>query len=263
MRRTFLAVAAIGLAGLAACSTETVAPDDLALMDGDAIDLVPDYVVSSAAEIDGAGIGGARLPDELKLTADQKAAIAALHEAFMQENADEVAALRALEKQIRELRRSGASREEIRPLLAEARGIVAGLAEEFAALQEAIWAIYTPEQRAWIESHKPKVCDRNGPPQLTEQQVAKIRALREAFQESIADEMAAIKAAYQDARAAHEAGASAEEIRAILATVKDEMEAVRQAEQRLMNAILDVLTPEQRAQWCIVRQHVAPGPRHP
>lgn len=263
MRRTFLAAVAIGLVGLAACSTETVAPDDLALMDGDAIDLVPDYVVSSAAEIDGAGIGGARLPDELKLTADQKAAIAALHEAFMQENADEVAALRALERRIRELRRSGASREEIRPLLAEAREIVAGLAEEFAALQEAIWAIYTPEQRAWIESHKPKVCDRNGPPQLTAEQVAKIRALREAFQESIADEIAAIKAANQEARAAHQAGASAEEIRAILATVKDEMEAVRQAEQRLMNAILDVLTPEQRAQWCIVRQHVAPGPRHP
>ena len=38
MRRTFLAVAAIGLVGLAACSTEPVAPGDLALLDGDAID---------------------------------------------------------------------------------------------------------------------------------------------------------------------------------------------------------------------------------
>ena len=75
--------------------------------------------------------------------------------------------------------------------------------------------------------------------------------------------MAAIKAASQEARAAHQAGASAEEIRAILATVQDELEAVRQAERRLMNAIQEVLTPEQRAQWCVVRQHVAPGPRHP
>lgn len=261
MRRKFLAVAAIGLAGLAACSTEAVAPNELALMDGDVIDLVPDYAVSSAAVIDGGGIGGARLPDELKLTVEQKAEIAALHEAFMQENADEVAALRALEQQIRQLRRSGGSREEIRALLADAHEILQGLADEFAALQEAIWAIYTPEQRAWIESHKPKVCDRNGPPQLTEEQIAKIRALREAFQESIADEVAAIKAAHQEARAAYQAGASAEEIRAILATVKDEMEAVRQAEQRLMKAIQDVLTPEQRDGWCIVRQHVAPGGR--
>lgn len=261
MRRTFLAVAAIGLVGLAACSTETVAPSDLALLAGDPIDLVPDYAISIAAVVDGAGIGGARLPDELKLTADQKAAIAALHEAFMQENADEIAALRELEQQIRQLRRSGGSREEIRALLAEAHGILQGLADEFAALQEAIWAIYTPEQREWIEAHKPKVCDRNGPPQLTDEQIAKIRSLKQAFQEAIADEIAAIKAAQQEARAAKQAGASAEEIRAILATVKDEMEAVRQAEVRLMNAIQDVLTPEQRAKWCIVRKHVAPGGR--
>jgi Spy/CpxP family protein refolding chaperone len=262
MRKTLLAVAAFGLMGLAACSMESVAPTEL-LGDAGAIDLVPDYAISSAAVVDGGGIGGARLPDELKLTAEQKAAIAVLHDAFTQENADEIAALRALEQQIRQLRRSGGSREEIRALMADAHVILAGLAEEFAALQEAIWAIYTPEQKAWIETHKPKVCDRNGPPQLTEEQIAKIRALKQAFAEAVADELAAIKAAHQEAREAHQAGASAEEIRAILATVKDELEAVRQAEQRLMNAIQDVLTPEQRERWCIVRQHVAPGPRHP
>jgi len=73
--------------------------------------------------------------------------------------------------------------------------------------------------------------------------------------------MAAIKEAHQKARAAKEAGATPEEIRAILATVQDEMEAVRTAEQRLEKAILDVLTPEQRANWCLVRHLVAP--RHP
>jgi hypothetical protein len=31
------------------------------------------------------------------------------------------------------------------------------------------------------------------------------------------------------------------------------MEALKQAERRLEQAILDVLTPEQRARWCIVR----------
>jgi len=259
MRKNLLAVAAFGLIALTSCSTETVAPNEL-LLDGDAIDLVPDYAVSSAAVVDGGGIGGARLPEALQLTAEQKAAIGALHDAFMQENADEVAALRALEQEIRQLRRSGGSREEIQALLVEAHEIVAGLADEFAALQDAIWAVYTPEQRAWIEAHKPQVCDRNGPPRLTEEQIAQIRALKQAFHEAVADEMAAIKAAHQEARAAHEAGASAEEIRAILATVQDEMAAVRQAEQRLMDAIQDVLTPEQRARWCIVRRHVAPRP---
>ena len=262
MRKTFLAVAVLGLIGLGACSTDPVAPNDF-LADADAIDLVPDYAISSAAVVDGGGIGGARLPAELQLTADQKAEIAALHDAFMQENADEIAALREIEHQVRQLRRSGGSREEVQALMTEAHEIVQGLADDFAALQDAIWNVYTAEQKAWIEAHKPKVCDRNGPPQLTAEQIAQIRALKQAFAESVADELAAIKAAHQQARAAKQAGASAEEIRAIMEGVKDEMEAVRQAEIRLHDAIMGVLTPEQRAKWCIVRQQVAPGPKGP
>jgi Spy/CpxP family protein refolding chaperone len=261
MRKTFLAVAAFGLMGLSACSTETVAPNDF--LAADAIDLLPDYEISSAAVVDGAGIGAARLPDELQLTAEQKAEIAALHDAFKAAHEDELADLREIEQQIRQLRRSGGSREEVQALHNEARTILEGLADAFAALQDAIWNVYTAEQQAWIEAHKPKVCDRNGPPQLTEAQIAQIRALKQTFAEAVADELAAIKAAHQDARAAKQAGATADEIRAILETVKDEMEAVREAEKRLEAAILDVLTPEQRARWCIVRQHVAPGPRGP
>jgi Spy/CpxP family protein refolding chaperone len=259
MGKTFIAVAALGLIGLAACSTEPVAPNGLLPDASDAIDLVPDYALSEAAVIDGAGIGGARLPEDLQLSAEQKAAIAALHDAFKAEHEDEIAALREIEQQIRALRRSGGSREEAQALLAEAHEILAGLADDFAALQDAIWAIYTPEQRAWIEEHKPKVCDRRGPPRLTEEQIAQIRALKQAFAEAVKDELAAIKAAHQEAREAKAAGASAEEIRAILASVKDEMAAVRQAEHRLEQAILDVLTPEQRRRWCIVRQRVGPG----
>ena len=264
MRKTFLAVAAFGLMGLAACSSETVAPNDLEfLQEADELDLVPDYALSLAAVVDGAGIGAARLPDDLQLTADQKAEIAALHEAFMENHADEVTALRQIEQQIRQLRRNGGTREQILALLEDAKEIRSGLADDFSALQDAIWAIYTPEQRAWIEAHKPRVCDRRGPPRLTEEQIAQIRALTQAFHTAIADEIAAIKAAHQEARAAKQAGASAEEIRAILATVKDEMEAVRQAEHRLEQAILDVLTPDQRRAWCIVRKWVSPGDRRP
>src|SRR5262245_31998878 len=229
MRRTFLAVAAFGLIGLGACSTEPVAPTDQSLfLNDDVTELVPDYAISSAAVIDGAGIGGARLPDSLALTADQRAAIAELHEAFAKDHADEVAQLRAIEQQIKQLRRSGGSRDDVHALIEKARPIMQGLADAFAALQKAIWNIYTPEQRAWIEATKPKVCDRSGPPQLTDEQIAKIRALKQAFQESMADEIAAIQAAHKKARDAKAAGASAEEIRAILATVQDEMEALKQ-----------------------------------
>jgi hypothetical protein len=232
-------------------------------MSADAIDLLPDYEISSAAVVDGAGIGAARLPAELQLTTEQKAEIAALHDAFKAAHEDELAALRAIEQEIRQLRRSGGSREQLQALHADARVILEGLADDFAALQEAIWSVYTAAQQAWIEAHKPKVCDRNGPPTLTEAQIAEIRSLKQAFAEAVADELAAIKAAHQEARAAKQAGASAEEIRAILESVKDEMEAVRQAEIRLHDAIMEVLTPDQRAKCCIVRQHVAPGPRGP
>jgi Spy/CpxP family protein refolding chaperone len=258
MIRKILAVAALGLAGLTACSTETLAPTDLELLDAYESDLVPDYALSSTAIVDGAGIGAARLPEELQLTAEQKADIAALHDAFQQEHTDDVAQLRSIEQQIRELRRSGGTREQIAALHAQAKTILQGLAADFAVLQQAIWAIYTAEQRAWIESHKPPMCDRRGPPRLTDEQVAQIRALKQAFTEAVADEMAAIKAAHQRARDAKQAGASAEEIRAILASVQDEMAAVRQAEVRLQNAIQNVLTPDQRRRWCVVRHRVAP-----
>ena len=262
MRKTFLAVAAFGLIGLGACSTDPVAPNDF-LAESDAIDMMADYEFTSAAVIDGAGIGAARLPAELQLTAEQKAEIAALHDAFKAEHEDELAELREINDQIRQLRRSGGSREEVHALMQEARAILSGLADEFTALQEAIWSVYTAEQKAWIEAHKPKMCGRNGPPQLTDEQIAQIRTLKQAFAEAVADELAAIKAAHQEARAAKQAGATTEEIREILAGVKDEMEAVRQAEVRLHDAIMDVLTPEQRANWCIVRQRVAPGPGRP
>ena len=211
--------------------------------------------------MDGAGIGAARLPEELQLTAEQKAEIAALHDAFQQSHADEIAQLRSIEQQIRELRRSNGTRQEIVALLEHARTILQGLAADFATLQQSIWTIYTAEQRAWIESHKPQICDRRGPPRLTDEQIAQIRALKQAFMEAIADEVAAIKAAHQEAREAKQAGASAEEIRAILATVKDELDALRRAEARLQDAIQDVLTPDQRRRWCVVRHQVAPGGR--
>lgn len=257
-RKPLLFLVAAGLFGLAACSADPASPDDAGLLQSDVVDLVPDYAISSAAEIDGAGIGAARLPDALELTPEQKAEIAALHEAFIQDHADEVAALREIERQLRALRGKRGVREEVRALLAQAHPILQGLAEDFAALQEAIWAVYTPEQRAWIEAHRPRICGPDGPPRLTDEQIAEIRALRQAFHAAVADDIAFIRQVHQQARAAHEAGATPEEIRAILATAHEALERVRAAERQLHQDIQDVLTPEQRARWCLVRRLVAP-----
>jgi hypothetical protein len=84
---------------LAACDNSApvspAAPDDAV----EVIDLVPDYAVSPAASVDAAGVGAAQLPEELRLTVEQKAAIAALHDAFMTATATDIAALRAIEQE--------------------------------------------------------------------------------------------------------------------------------------------------------------------
>lgn len=265
MRKPPLAVALVGLFALSACNLDTTRPNESALLASETIDLIPDYANSMTAEIDGGGIGGARLPEGLQLTAEQKAAIHALHEAFRAAHADELAALKDIERQLRDLRRNGGTREQARALLAQAKPILDALAEDFAALQEAIWAVYTPEQRAWIEAHRPKLCGPNGPPQLSQEQVTQIRALREAFQAAVAADLAQLRQIHQQAMAAKQAGATADEVRAILATAQPILARVRAAEQKLHEDIQNVLTAEQRAAWCIVRQHVAPhrGPGGP
>ena len=113
-----------------------------------AVDLIPDYAVSPAASIDAAGIGGSLLPDALKLTAEQKAAITALHDAFMKATADDIAALQAIEKDAKAAIRAGKSRDDVRAILAKADPIRASVDAAFKKLQADIWAVYTPEQRA-------------------------------------------------------------------------------------------------------------------
>jgi Spy/CpxP family protein refolding chaperone len=260
MKNYFIALAACSMVLLAACSNDTSGPTRN-VADTNVLDLVPDYAVSAAAVIDGAGIGASLFPDSLQLTADQKGVIQGLHDAFAQAHGADVSALRNLEKQIRDLRKLGAAQEQVLALLTQAHGIQQKLADAFAALQDAIWQVYTPAQRAWIEAHRPKVCDRSGAPALTDAQVTQIRALRDAFQITVAADLAFIKHVHEEAQAARQEGKAKTEIDAILATARDALTRVRAAEIKLNQDILAVLTPEQRAHWCVIRQQVAPRRR--
>jgi Spy/CpxP family protein refolding chaperone len=85
---------------------------------------------------------------------------------------------------------------------------------------------------------------------LTEEQKAEIQALREAFKAEHAEEIAAMKAIFESARAARIAGASREEIRAILLTARPIARELRPDVLALWNAIWGVLTEEQQA-WLI------------
>jgi Spy/CpxP family protein refolding chaperone len=217
----------------------------------ESISLVPEFVQSMATSVDAGGIGGAMLPDNLALTTEQKAAIAALHDAFRAAIAADVAALQALESEARAAKQAGRSRDEIRAILEQGAPIVARLTAAFATLQAAIWQVYTPEQRAWIEAHRPKPCGPAGPPKLTDAQIQQIRALQQAFMESVKDDVAEIERIVQQARQAAQGGALRTEVEQILHQADAAQARLHEAERRLQIAIDAVLTPEQRANRCV------------
>lgn len=240
------------LFGLAACDHSTPVSPASPTQVNDVIDLVPDYAVSPAASIDAAGIGSSRLPDALKLSAEQKAAIAALHDAFMKANAADIAALQAIEQEAKAAAKAGKTRDEVKAILAKAAPIRERLDAAFRKLQADIWAIYTPEQRAWIESHRAKGCGR-GTLQLTDAQVKQIRDLEQQFYASVKADLDLIKSIAQEAKQARAAGKSREEIAAILAKAAAPQQRVSDAEKKLNAAIMAILTPEQQILWACRR----------
>jgi Spy/CpxP family protein refolding chaperone len=233
-------------AGLAACDQST--PVSPSSSTSEVVDLVPDYAVSPAASIDAAGIGASLLPDALRLTAEQKAAIAALHDAFMKATAADIAALQSIEKEAKTAIRAGKSRDEVRAILAKADPIRTRLDAAFKRLQADIWAVYTPEQRAWIEAHRLRDC-KPGTLHLTDDQVKAIRALEQQFYNTVKPDLELIRSIAEEAKKAKEAGKTREEVAAILARAVEPQRRVADAERKLQAAILAVLTPDQRVLW--------------
>jgi Spy/CpxP family protein refolding chaperone len=90
------------------------------------------------------------------------------------------------------------------------------------------------------------------PPELalTDEQKAEILALREAFKTAHETEIAALKAIFEQARAARQAGATREEVFAILLQGREIARALRPAVWELHLAVRAVLTDEQRA-WIL------------
>ena len=230
---------------LAACSGDAAAPSE-----SDVLSLVPEFAESMASSVDPGGIGGSKLPDDLALTSEQKAAIATLHEAFKAATAADVAALRAIEAEARAAKAAGKSRDEIHAILARGAPILERLNQAFRVLLAAIWQVYTPEQRAWIEAHRLPPCGPSGPPPLSDAQIQQIRALQQAFMDAVHADLAEIHRIVEAAHAAARAGATKAEIEAILHQADAARARVHEAERRLQEAINAVLTPEQRAARC-------------
>jgi Spy/CpxP family protein refolding chaperone len=255
-RLALLAALAI-VATLPACSRDSstaprAAQESLADLD---VDLVREFGNTAAAAVDRAGIGGSEFPDGLRLSAEQKAKIQGLHDAYRRANAADLAALQQIEQQVRSAIAAQRPRADILAMLTRAEPIRLRLAQSFAELQRAIFAVYTPAQQAWLTGRPtgPAACPRDVLSALSAAQTRQIHALRAAFAESVRGHLETVAKVGEEVAAAIRAGATRAEVAAILTKGEAAMLAINAAEQRLATAILELLTAEQRANACLVR----------
>lgn len=196
-----------------------------------------------------------RLPDNLKLSASQEAAIKALIEQFRAATKADHEALAAIMRKAKEAAAAGKSREEIKAILDQGIAIHQRLHAAESKLRTDILALLTAEQKAWLEANSRKTCTA---PALTDSQRSEIAALVAAFEQANSADIAAVKAAFEQARAAKQSGATAAQVQAILDSAKPAMQRLRAAEVALAVAIAGVLTPDQRA--CSPFKGAAGGP---
>jgi Spy/CpxP family protein refolding chaperone len=137
---------------MAACDNAATAPnaDDAALLQFDA-----QATIDSASLVPrGPAYDRAGPPDSLKLTDAQRAAIKALHDAFLAAHQAQFDQLKAIHDEARAAIEAGKTREEVRAILAKARPIMEAMKADFEALRAAIAAILTPAQQAWAAAHR-------------------------------------------------------------------------------------------------------------
>ena len=249
MRR--LAIAAFAALSLAACSNDTTSPDaaDLAIEEG---------MFGTALTQNGAYDAGLyrerlinALPDSIKLTDEQKEKIRALVEAFESSTKADREALAAILREAQQAIRDNKSREEIHAILSKGAPYRDRLHAAERKLIADIDAVLTAEQRAWILAHRPQRCDPSRFPPLSDAQKAAIRALESDFRENNEADLDALKAIFEEARAAAQAGKPREEIAAILAKAAPIARRLAEARRELHEDILEVLTPEQKASRCL------------
>lgn len=244
-------LAVMGVVALTACSDPVAVPDaDVQATLEEMASLA--YLAAGIAEGGAAG-GGilprlGSLPPALALTTEQSSEIRALFEAFLAATAADREQLAAIRREAAEARQAGRPAQEVRAILARGEDARRRLAEAEASLHRSVLAVLTPAQRAWLAGHRPpepRTCA------LTDAQRTEISALVAAYQQDNAADLALVRAAHEQARAAHAAGAPRDQVAAILAEARPALERLRAARETLQQEIQAVLTPQQRAAGCL------------
>jgi Spy/CpxP family protein refolding chaperone len=130
----------------AACDS---APTENAAIDEPSFEMV----LETAGEGEAAGMLLERAPEALRLTTEQKAAIRRINEEFRAAHRADVEALRAITREAMAARRAGATPEQVRAILETSRPVRERLGTAFRGLREAIAAVLTDAQRAWLRDN--------------------------------------------------------------------------------------------------------------
>ena len=244
MRKT--TVILLAALALGACNKDAVSPsNDVSASLDDAANLA--FSASFAADPSLNFLGAVnRLPDNLKLTAAQETQIKALMDAFVTATKADHDALAAIEKQAKDAAAAGKSKDDVRKLLEQGKPARDRLQAAEQKLHADIEAVLTADQKAWLQSHQPKRCGIT----LTDDQKNQISGLIAGYEQANKADLDAIKAAFDQARTAHQNGASKEDVQKILNSVKPNMERVRAAARTLEAAIAALLTPSQVLSGC-------------
>lgn len=257
MRSTTLVMIAALVLG--ACGEDRSDPAGL-----DQLDTFTADFSSVAYGIDGVVPGAAlhelwrleRLPEPIKLTAEQEATITKLLDDYQKAHEADLKELTKLLDDARKAIQAGKTRAEVAAILQQARAVQLRLREATAKLKTDIDAVLTTEQQAWLASGSPARCYPTIVAPLSAEQRTTIKALNAAFVAATEADRAVARAALDAAAKARQQGKSREEIRAILEPARDEMQRLQEAASQLRADIWAVLTPAQRDSGCF-----GPAPR--
>ena len=247
--RTILICAAAVVLG--ACAEKTVSSPGAA-----------DDLVRSALALSQTGMSGTvtvvrevalleKLPDNLKLTDEQRAKINQLVDAHATATRADRDALNSVATRAMNAINSGRPRDAVIKILDEAKPIQQRLAAADAELIKGLTAILTSAQSAWLQSQLPQPCDRAKFPPLTEAQQKQIAALDSAFAVNNRADIEAVKTALIKAGEAKNAGKSEAEVNAILDAAKPALDRLAAATKILQEKIAAIYTPEQKASGCV------------
>jgi Spy/CpxP family protein refolding chaperone len=195
-----------------------------------------------------------RLPANLALTAAQKQAIQGYVKSFAESTKADRQALVALLKQARDARQGGASKDQLKAILEQGKPIRQRMQPARQQLRQQIEGVLTADQKAWLAANAPKPCDRSKATPLTDAQKTQIKALVTAFRQANQADLETVRKALQQARDARKGGASQDQVKAILQSVKPAADRLKAAGLTLRTDVQGVLTADQKASGCFERR---------